>query len=467
MRNRHASYSENVDINEDYSGPGRRNKKKKIRRSRVNKKQNATMNIIYSNIQGFTKKKESLIHIMEELDCDVCLLAETLTRDVKLKGCRCITPNKSVGQNVCIVVRNKLMDKDIIKMYEPNEVINMIGIRIELLGSGVRIYTAHLKQQSVCKRDEIALQFEEIKKQFRDAIKSNEGMIMIFDANAHVGKNVIKGCVENQDWSGKVLMKMIEDENLVLLNTLDLCEGVITRVDPRDGKGTTIDLALCNQFLASKIIEMKIDEEDIYKPTNYASTTKKTDHNTILVKTRIDRCPVRKGTPYLNTNDCEGQDRLRKYIVESNLQTYIENSPLRNMNFEFDVMEEFWNQAVNASFEKITPKRKTKPGITAAVRELMREERWIRDNINTNPERGRKIAEVHKKIREEIGRNRANEILGKVSSIKESKNPQNEVFKIRRARKAVEKVGFPLQDTEGKIKVSKSGIDSVVIEHFD
>ena len=469
VRNRLASYceNENVDINETSLGLDRRNTKKKIRRSGVNKKQNATINIIYSNIQGFTKKKESLIHIMEELDCDVCLLAETLLRDVKIKGCRCFTPNKSVGQNVCIVVRNKLIDKNIIKMYEPNEVINLIGIRIDLLGSGVRIYTAHLKQQSACSRDEIALQFEEIRKQFRDAIKSNEGMIMIFDANVHVGKEVIKGCMENQDCSGKVLMKMIKDENLVLLNALDLCDGVITRVDPRDGKGTTIDLAVCNQVLAAKIIEMKIDEEEIYRPTNYATVIKKTDHNTIMVKAIIDRCPAKKGSPYLNTKDYDSQEKFKQYVVESNLQTYIENCPLRNMNFEFDVMEEFWNQAIHASFEKITPKRKTQPGITAEVRELMREERWIRENVDNNPERGRKIAEVHKKIREEIGRSRADEILEKVSIIKESKNPQSEIFKIRRARKAVEKVGFPLQDTEGKIKVSKNGIDGVVIEHFD
>ena len=98
-------------------------------------------------------------------------------------------------------------------------------------------------------------------------------------------------------------MKMIKDENLVLLNALDLCDGVITRVDPRDGKGTTIDLAVCNQVLAAKIIEMKIDEEEIYRPTNYATVIKKTDHSTIMVKAIIDRCPAKKGSPYLNTKD--------------------------------------------------------------------------------------------------------------------------------------------------------------------
>ena len=78
-------------------------KRKKIRRSVAHKVKDVTINIMYSNIQGFTKKKESLSFIMDELNCDICLLAETMTRTVNVKGCRCIPPNKSFGQNVCIM----------------------------------------------------------------------------------------------------------------------------------------------------------------------------------------------------------------------------------------------------------------------------------------------------------------------------------------------------------------------------
>ena len=443
-------------------------KKKKIRRS-INKKklQNEVINIMYSNIQGFTKKKESLMHIMDELDCDICLLAETLTRSVKMKGCRCITPSKSVGQNVCIIVRNRLIDKDIIKMYDPNDSANMIGVRIDFLGSGLRVYTAHMKQQSACTRDEIAIQFDEVRSQFQDAAKSNEAMIIIFDANAHLGKEVISGCDDEQDWVGKVLVKLIEEENLILLNALELCEGIVTRIDPRDGKVSTIDVAICNQFMSSKIVEMKIDECEQYKPTNYASTIKKTDHNTIMVKTKIERSAKKKMTPYINTKGCEGREIFRKYVEDSNIQDYIENSPVRDSNLEFETMMEFWNEAINVSFKKITPKRNSQPGINAYVRDLMREEQWIRDNIIENPERGRRIADIRKKIREEIGKNRAEEILSKVSTIREAKNPQSEIFKIRRSRKKVEKVGFPLQDEGGTIRVTKDGIDKVIIKHFD
>ena len=54
-----------------------------------------------------------------------------MIRTVKIIGCKCITASRSVGQNVFIVVRNKFVNNDIVKLYEPNDNVNKIGIRIE------------------------------------------------------------------------------------------------------------------------------------------------------------------------------------------------------------------------------------------------------------------------------------------------------------------------------------------------
>ena len=86
-------------------------KHKKVRRSYKKKNREQNITIMYSNIQGFTKKCNSLLYIMDELDCDICLLAETMTRKVKIDGCRCIIPRKSIGQNVCIIIRKNYTDK--------------------------------------------------------------------------------------------------------------------------------------------------------------------------------------------------------------------------------------------------------------------------------------------------------------------------------------------------------------------
>ena len=450
------------DVNKEVNG-----RRKKIRRSMKRKKDNETLTIMYSNIQGFTKKKESLAGIMGDLGVDICLLAETLTRSVTMNGCRCYTPNKSIGQNVCIIVTNKIIDNEIIKLYEPNDTINLIGIRVEMLNSCLRVYTAHLKQQSVSSRDEIVAQFDEIKKQFKNASNCNEGMLMVLDANVHLGKEIIVGGIEDQDWGGKEFMEMINKENIVLINVLDLCKGVITRVDPRNGKGSTIDLALCNKFLIDQVLEMKVDEEELYKPTNYAPVLKKTDHNSIILKVKVDRRQKLKPQPYIDLTNEEGKEAFKNYMANVDLESYLKYSVNNDTQRELDMINELWSDAINKSFDTIAPKRKAKQGITKRVREMIREERWIRENIVENPERGRRIAEVRKNIANEIEMNRKREIFCKVNELQCSKNPQSEIFKIRREKKKAVKIGFPLKDNDGNIQVTKIGIDNVVRCHFE
>ena len=365
---------------------------------------------------------------MEELDCDICLLAETMTRSVKLEGCRCITARKSVGQNMCIVLRNSLTNNTVLKLYEPNEIANMMGIRIELVNTNLRVYTAHLKQQSANSRDDIREQFEEVHKQFQYANDSKEGIIMAFDSNVHVGGDVITGCPDVQDWGGKLLMDIVKEENLTLVNATDKCSGIITRVDPRNGNVSTIDLVICNLYAMDSLKSMDVDEEGTYKPTNYAKVVKKTDHNTIMLKIQVEKCKKTKPIPFINTNNEDERINFIKLIEEANITDLFADSNC-DLNIEFSRMMQIWKDSMDCAFHKITPKRNQKSGITKEVRELIKKEKWIRDNVLQNPERGRQIAEITSLITAEIERSRAIKIEAAVESIENSKNPQSEIFK--------------------------------------
>ena len=78
------------------------------RRSKRKIKTSESLVIMYANIQGFTGKKTSLQYIMKALEADIVLLTETMTRKVLLPGCRCIYPDRSVGQNVAILLSGKV-----------------------------------------------------------------------------------------------------------------------------------------------------------------------------------------------------------------------------------------------------------------------------------------------------------------------------------------------------------------------
>ena len=444
--------------------------RKPIRRSMKNKRNEQLITMMYSNIQGFTKKIESLMYIMDDIDCDVCLLAETMTSKVKVPGCRVVTAKKSVGQNVCIILRKQIMNERIIKLYEPNEVANMLGIRVELMNTGIRIFTAHLKQQSTNSREELVDQYEEVRKQFCSANCSEEGIIMIMDANVHVGGSVINGCDDEQDWGGKVLMDIINEENLVLMNSEDICSGVITRIDPRNGHGTTLDLVIVNKYVHSKVNEVTIDEKGIWKPANYQAKIKKsTDHNTIVLKAKIERCPKQKPRSYLDTKSETGRELFcqklsdRKNVIE----TLFNNEVDTDLTEDFKVMSEFLDGIMKESFETITCKQNRKCGIDRDVRTLMKEEAVIRDTVLVNPDRGRKIFEIRKKIHETIAINRTQKMTQKIQELTNCKNPQSKIFQIRREKQVKDNIGFPLKDRKGITQVSKYGIDNVVLQHFD
>ena len=219
---------------------------------------------------------------MSTCNADIVLLAETMTKNVKIKGCECINPITSVGQNVSVVLRGRCTSSRKMKIFEPNESINMMGVRVEVQGWALRLYTAHLKQQSGNSRDDIKVQFDEIKMQFKSAAIGQEPMLLIGDANVHVGGDVITGCSDVQDWAGKELWSMLQEEGLLLINAMDKCSGIITRIDPRDGSVSTLDLAICNVYMMDQVNKMTIDEEGDLKLKNYGKMTE-SDHNTITM----------------------------------------------------------------------------------------------------------------------------------------------------------------------------------------
>ena len=82
---------------------------------------------------------------------------------------------------MAIILRGSVAGIVPMKLYEPNETINMLGIRLEIAKNNYkRFYTAHMKQLSTNTKDVITDQFEEIKQQFQQASISKEGMILQF-----------------------------------------------------------------------------------------------------------------------------------------------------------------------------------------------------------------------------------------------------------------------------------------------
>ena len=441
----------------------------KCRRSKKKQNKFVVLKIMYANIQGFVGKKTSLLHTMNEIDADVVLVAETMARKVTLQGCHCVCPKESIGQNVAIVLSGRTCSYRKIKLYEPNETINMLGIRLEIKEIGIRLYTAHLKQQSTHSKEEISNQFDEIKNQFRSASAGRESMLMVFDANVHVGAQGIKQCKDMQDMGGKMLLSVVKEEGLTIVNDLTICSGTVTRVDPRNGTLSTIDLAICNTFMMERLEQMVIDENEHWKLKKYGKKVTKSDHHTIVVDIRIEQNMCGKDETKQKRYNLRNEGARQKF--SKNFQEDISFDELFvdpdvDVNVELQSFNSKWDEVIRKSFQEVKPSKRRQPGVDPEVKVLLKRESWIRRNVTNNAERGRAISEVQKLITQKISENLTASIEAQIQEIVKSDNPHSKVFGVRRKTRMNSNVDFPLRDGNGVLQVSKPGIDHVITEHF-
>ena len=114
------------------------------------------------------------------------------------------------------------------------------------------------------------------------------------DANSKLGSRLVPGDPKEQSSNGKLLEKVIEDNDLIVVNGTDLCEGVITRFRKtiNDCEKSVIDFFIvCRRFFAL-VISLLIDEKRIYHLTKYVSRNgtknqKESDHNNLIMMVNV------------------------------------------------------------------------------------------------------------------------------------------------------------------------------------
>ena len=105
-----------------------------------------------------------------------------------------------------------------------------------------------------------------------NAWKDGSGFILQFDGNLWAGNEIIPGDPRSQNYNGKLFQDFLErNQNLSVVNSLPICEGLITRVR---SKGETTEKSILDFFVVcSRILpfvtKMVIDEEKNYILTNY------------------------------------------------------------------------------------------------------------------------------------------------------------------------------------------------------
>ena len=114
-------------------------------------------------------------------------------------------------------------------MREDNDDLELLVIEIEVCKLKVRCVNGYGPQNydSVDKKDKF---WSFLDSEVKDAFKNWAFFLCHMDGNLWAGPHIVKGDPHDQNSNGKLLKNFLcENPHLTIVNTLDKCEGVITR----------------------------------------------------------------------------------------------------------------------------------------------------------------------------------------------------------------------------------------------
>ena len=176
--------------------------------------------------------------------------------------------------------------------YEDSEIIT---IQVKVGEYNIRVINGYGPQEDEYNKDDIYKFWQEVEEEILAA--KDEKCLVVFqtDANAKIGKEYVKNDPNNTSANGKIVLNLCKRQNLTILNTLDICKGVITRerATVNTVERSVIDYIIVCEDMQHFLEEMKIDEDRTHVLTKYGKNIVQSDHNILYSKFSIQYSPIK------------------------------------------------------------------------------------------------------------------------------------------------------------------------------
>ena len=284
-RKKHMKIHHNAAKNTSHS------RSKKMRRGGKNKNcESLTINLIGANANGLKNKKKSLEHVIEATNSSCVMIQETKLYkkgQINIEGFQAFELIRSdkEGGGLMTAVKEEL---EPVLVDEGNDDAEILVIEGNMSNFSIRFINAYGPQESDhnSKRLEFFIRLEEEIVKCKD---NDKAIIIELDANSKLGSQIIIGDPHDMSKNGELLWDIIERQNLTVVNTLELCEGVITRTKDtiERSEASVIDFVIVCEKIVPFVKRMIIDENKEFVLTKYTTTMgrkqiKQSDHNTIV-----------------------------------------------------------------------------------------------------------------------------------------------------------------------------------------
>ena len=213
-------------------------------------------------------------------------------------------------------------------------------------------------------------------------------ILMVGDFNAKLGKTIIKGDIHNMSNNGQKLHNMIIKYNLHLINSMEICAGIFTRINNKIiGEKSMLDYVIASDDLMRYIKNMQIYTNKQFMPWHTMKNGKRfSDHNAVILKLECNKIPSQsenKRETVWDFNHIKGWERFQKI-------TSTDRSTLSDCWNDFDCVKtscEKWSDKLNSILHDCFPKRrikKSKQIYDNKIRQLISKRKNLKKQAQSN-----------------------------------------------------------------------------------
>ena len=280
------------------------------------------------NASGMKSKMLTFRKVLKELEPSVFFIQESKYSE---------TGQMKLGNNFIIfeLVRQNRSggglalgcSKDLkpVLMREGNDEIEALSVNIFANKTKIRCCLAYGPQENE-NNDKKEAFWNFLDNEVNEAVESKSGFILQFDGNLWAGDRLIPGDPRPQNKNGKLFEEFLNrNPHLVIVNSLPICKGLITRSRLKDGKleESVLDIFVVCSSLLPYVKRMVIDENKKYILTNYhkAKNGEKavdTDHFTEFMDLEIETVEEKPAREEIfNFKDLESQELFKNLTSDT------------------------------------------------------------------------------------------------------------------------------------------------------
>ena len=290
-----------------------------------------------------------------------------------------------------------------------------ITIKATLGTKQIRIILAYGPQEGSSVQDTDDF-FTQISIQVNRAILSGNSVMLVGDFNAKLGKGLIQGDVHDISANGKKFLSVLECFDMVAINSLNLCNGVFTRVNNNNpDEKSVLDYVCVTKDIIDLLLSMYVDEKKMYTPWRKLKRGKKyTDHNAILLTMKLDTFLHKGGNQNRKTvwnfRDPQGWDKFYQLTQNDDqlLNVWKEND-------SFESCYQKWHKRLNLLMHKCFKKKRivmSKSLYNKEIRDLIQKRKMFKHQHKGSKSLTKKLRKLDKKVDKKIA-NFNNKILTK------------------------------------------------------